>query len=271
LDNCFACGGMLAFALSFDEVIVTTVHGRPQQTLADLDAVGADPTHQRPVTNVVAVAVIALTALPILAPTTGRARARRSPRGEIGGGACRVVPWKETSCSRPDCYRESFVAGTETPERVLNPKTEEVLHDCRRPRFSSVDGAVTRRGRGVQDLGGDDAGGKVRPAASSWRTQVRTGRVKRFAALEALNCGKPRLRVLQDEMPGRLSICFRFFAGAVRAMAHGAVAGEYWPGTRQWSGVIPLGSSGRSAMELSAHDGGMESLRLHWRGETRSS
>ena len=36
-----------------------------------------------------------------------------------------------------------------------------------------------------------------------------------FATLEALNCGKPRIRVLQDEMPG-VTDCFRFFAGAVR-------------------------------------------------------
>ena len=34
-----------------------------------------------------------------------------------------------------------------------------------------------------------------------------------FATLEALNCGKPRIRVLQDEMPA-VSDCFRFFAGA---------------------------------------------------------
>ena len=46
-----------------------------------------------------------------------------------------------------------------------------------------------------------------------------------FATLEALNCGKPRIRVLQDEMPAIVD-CFRFFAGAVRTM-HGAVAGEY--------------------------------------------
>ena len=40
-------------------------------------------------------------------------------------------------------------------------------------------------------------------------------------ALEALNCGKPRIRVLQDEMPAIVD-CFRFFAGAVRIDArHG--------------------------------------------------
>jgi aminobutyraldehyde dehydrogenase len=34
---------------------------------------------------------------------------------------------------------QSFVAGTETPERVLNPKTEEVLTTC--PSLASqVDG-----------------------------------------------------------------------------------------------------------------------------------
>ena len=49
-----------------------------------------------------------------------------------------------------------------------------------------------------------------------------------FATLEALNCGKPRIRVLQDELPAIVD-CFRFFAGAVRNM-HGPVAGEYLAG-----------------------------------------
>ena len=51
-----------------------------------------------------------------------------------------------------------------------------------------------------------------------------------FATLEALNCGKPRLRVLNDEIPAIVD-CFRFFAGAVRMM-HGRVAGEYIAGIR---------------------------------------
>src|SRR5690349_2861054 len=60
-----------------------------------------------------------------------------------------------------------------------------------------------------------------------------------FATLEALNCGKPRIRVLQDEIPGIVD-CFRYFAGAARAM-HGAVAGEYLPGFTSMIRRDPIG------------------------------
>jgi putative spermidine/putrescine transport system permease protein len=60
-------GGMLAFALSFDEVIVTTFTAGQQETLpiwiAESELVRP---RERPVTNVVAVFVIAVTFIPIL-------------------------------------------------------------------------------------------------------------------------------------------------------------------------------------------------------------
>jgi putative spermidine/putrescine transport system permease protein len=60
-------GGMLAFALSFDEVIVTTFTAGQQQTLPIWMLAELLRPRQRPVTNVVAVFVIAVTFLPILA------------------------------------------------------------------------------------------------------------------------------------------------------------------------------------------------------------
>jgi putative spermidine/putrescine transport system permease protein len=59
-------GGMLAFALSFDEVIVTTFTAGQQQTLPIWIFSQLTRPRQRPVTNVVAVFVIALTTIPIL-------------------------------------------------------------------------------------------------------------------------------------------------------------------------------------------------------------
>ena len=67
ISTALLAGGMLAFALSFDEVIVTTFTAGQQQTLPIWMLSELIRPHQRPVTNVVAVAVIALTALPILA------------------------------------------------------------------------------------------------------------------------------------------------------------------------------------------------------------
>ena len=59
-------GGMLAFALSFDEVIVTTFTAGQQTTLPIWMLSELVRPRQRPVTNVVAVLVITVTMLPIL-------------------------------------------------------------------------------------------------------------------------------------------------------------------------------------------------------------
>ncbi|HWA44675.1 MAG TPA: ABC transporter permease [Hypericibacter adhaerens] len=59
-------GGMLAFALSFDEVIVTTFTAGQQQTIPIWILGQLLRPRERPVTNVVAVFVILVTMLPIL-------------------------------------------------------------------------------------------------------------------------------------------------------------------------------------------------------------
>ncbi len=59
-------GGMLAFALSFDEVIVTTFTAGQQTTLPIWMLGELVRPRQRPVTNVVAVFVMAVTFVPIL-------------------------------------------------------------------------------------------------------------------------------------------------------------------------------------------------------------
>ena len=59
-------GGMLAFALSFDEIIVTTFTAGQQQTLPIWIFSSLVRPRQRPVTNVVAVLVVVLTFVPII-------------------------------------------------------------------------------------------------------------------------------------------------------------------------------------------------------------
>ena len=59
-------GGMLAFALSFDEVIVTTFTAGQQETLPIWIFSQLVKPRQRPVTNVVAVFVVLATFIPIL-------------------------------------------------------------------------------------------------------------------------------------------------------------------------------------------------------------
>lgn len=74
-------GGMLAFALSFDEVIVTTFTAGQQETLPIWILNQLTRPRQRPVTNVVALFVIALTFIPILL-----ANRLTQGTGEVAGG-----------------------------------------------------------------------------------------------------------------------------------------------------------------------------------------
>jgi putative spermidine/putrescine transport system permease protein len=67
LGTALLAGGMLAFALSFDEVIVTTFTAGQQQTLPIWMLEELIRPRQRPVTNVVAMVVVLVTLLPILA------------------------------------------------------------------------------------------------------------------------------------------------------------------------------------------------------------
>jgi putative spermidine/putrescine transport system permease protein len=59
-------GGMLAFALSFDEIIVTTFTAGQQETLPIWIFNQLTKPRQRPVTNIAALFVIAVTIIPIL-------------------------------------------------------------------------------------------------------------------------------------------------------------------------------------------------------------
>ncbi len=66
LSTALLAGGMLAFALSFDEVIVTTFTAGQQATLPIWMLEELVRPRQRPVTNVVAMVVVIVTLLPIL-------------------------------------------------------------------------------------------------------------------------------------------------------------------------------------------------------------
>jgi len=66
IGTALLAGGMLAFALSFDEVIVTTFTAGQQATLPIWMLEELVRPRQRPVTNVVAMVVVLVTLLPIL-------------------------------------------------------------------------------------------------------------------------------------------------------------------------------------------------------------
>ncbi|BCH56982.1 hypothetical protein RvVAR031_pl03130 (plasmid) [Agrobacterium vitis] len=83
IGSALLAGGMLAFALSFDEVIVTTFTAGQQQTLPIWMLEELIRPHERPVTNVVAMIVVLVTFLPIL----GACMLTRS--GEESCGSCK--------------------------------------------------------------------------------------------------------------------------------------------------------------------------------------
>ncbi|HWQ13771.1 MAG TPA: ABC transporter permease [Roseiflexaceae bacterium] len=82
LATALLAGGMLAFALSFDEIIVTTFTAGQQETLPIWIYKQLTRPRQRPVTNVVALFVIAVTVIPILLAS----RLTRDTSHVAGGG-----------------------------------------------------------------------------------------------------------------------------------------------------------------------------------------
>jgi len=65
IGTALLAGGLLAFALSFDEVIVTTFTAGTQQTLPIWILANLRLPNQRPLVNVVAVVMILVSAIPV--------------------------------------------------------------------------------------------------------------------------------------------------------------------------------------------------------------
>jgi aminobutyraldehyde dehydrogenase len=131
----------------------------------------------------------------------------------------------------------SFEAGTETEENVLNPRTGESIVLLPEASQAQIDRAVAAAAAAFESWS------RTTPGQRSGYLLKIADRIDAeaaaFAALEALNCGKPINAVTNDEMPA-IADCFRFFAGAVRCMP-GSVAGEYLPGMTSMIRRDPIG------------------------------
>jgi aminobutyraldehyde dehydrogenase len=119
-----------------------------------------------------------------------------------------------------------FEAGQEAREQILNPRTGGLILEVPEASNAQVDRAVAAARKAF------DGWSRTTPAERSAALLRIADRIEReahdFAALEALNCGKPINAALNDEIPAIVD-CYRFFAGAVRTQ-HGALAGEYLAG-----------------------------------------
>ena len=130
-----------------------------------------------------------------------------------------------------------FVAGEGAAEAIVNPSTGEVIIHINEASLAQVEQAT-------------------KSAAAAFMTWYKTTPKDRatmlltladkidahaieLAELESLNCGKPYLAALNDEMPAVADV-FRYFAGAARNM-HGSAAGEYLAGFTSMIRRDPVG------------------------------
>ncbi|WP_275783671.1 gamma-aminobutyraldehyde dehydrogenase [Pararhizobium gei] len=137
----------------------------------------------------------------------------------------------------------TFEAGTETEELILNPRTGARIIDLAEASQSqierAVDAAETAFDTWSMTTPGERSGYLLRIADAIEKD------ADAFAALEALNCGKPINAVRNDELPAIVD-CWRFFAGAIRTL-HAPVGGEYLPGHTSMIRRDPVGIIGSIA------------------------
>ena len=136
-----------------------------------------------------------------------------------------------------------FVTGEGQAEPILNPANGEQIAAVPEASFEQVNRAVNGAQRAFAQWS------RTTPASRSNLLLRLADLVERhaeeFAALESLNCGKPYLAVLNDELPAVVD-CFRFFAGAARCL-QGPLAGEYLEGHTSMIRRDPVGVVGSIA------------------------
>lgn len=132
---------------------------------------------------------------------------------------------------------DGFEPGQDAAEPVLNPRTGALILDVPEASSAQVDRAVAAARRAFEGWS------RTTPAERSAALLRIADRIEAdadaFAALEALNCGKPINAARNDEIPAIVD-CYRFFAGAVRCQ-HGALAGEYLAGHTSMIRRDPVG------------------------------
>jgi aminobutyraldehyde dehydrogenase len=130
-----------------------------------------------------------------------------------------------------------FEAGTEAEEKIFNPRTGETIFNLPEASSIQIEAAVNAAEKAFATWS------RTTPAQRSAYLLQIADRIEAeadgFAALEALNCGKPINAVKNDEIPAIVD-CYRFFAGAVRCMP-GQAAGEYMEGHTSMIRRDPVG------------------------------
>lgn len=132
---------------------------------------------------------------------------------------------------------QQLVRGEGPDEAILNPATGEVLCVVAEASPEQVNRAVSAASRAFeawsQTTPGERAGLLLKLADTI------EANAQQFARLESLNCGKPFVRALGDEIPA-IADCFRYFAGAARCIT-GTIGGEYLSGHTSMIRRDPIG------------------------------
>ena len=245
LGTALLAGALLAFALSFDEVIVTTFTAGAEQTLPIWISRNLSRPNQLPIINVVASVVILISIIPVYFAQ----RLTQEPRG-IGGGRAPAGPERRKLQARQ--RRPLEHDDHETPDlrrRRVDRRRRGRDHGGAEPGHRRGDrrgAAVQRRGRRPRRRGregGARRSGSRRPRASapsccsSSRTSI-DEHAEELAQLESQNVGKP-IAAARDEPPV-MADNLRFFAGAARLL-EGKAAGEYMREHTSWIRREPIG------------------------------
>ena len=247
LSTALIAGGLLAFALSFDEVIVTTFTAGAQTTLPIFILDNMRQGQQLPVVNVVAFVVILLTIIPVrsrssLTRDTRDRFADRNRRREheatkhtkLTGGDPSTRParrWRSSTRRRATDRRGSALRRTTSTAAVERAK-------------AALPGVARRH-----------AGRARGAAAQACGRDLRTTR--RSSPRSSRGTSASRSGLARDEMPFSADN-LRFFAGAARNL-EGKSAGEYIKGYTSMVRREPLGIVGRHLpVELPADDGDLE-------------
>jgi len=136
-----------------------------------------------------------------------------------------------------------LAAGAGQAEEIVNPASGAKVVDVAEASQEQIDAAVNAAATAFESWS------QTTPAERSGLLLELANRIEAdaeaFARLESLNCGKPFVRVLEDELPAIVDT-FRFFAGAVRCMG-GSAAGEYVAGHTSMIRRDPVGVVGSIA------------------------
>ncbi|HYH21998.1 MAG TPA: gamma-aminobutyraldehyde dehydrogenase [Azospirillum sp.] len=136
-----------------------------------------------------------------------------------------------------------LVAGEGRSETIVNPATGMPLVEVNEASAEQLEAALAAASRAFDDWS------RSTPATRSALLLAVADQIvsnaEELSRLESLNCGKPYVRVLNDEIPAIADV-FRFFAGAVRCMT-GSATGEYMANHTSMIRRDPLGVVGSIA------------------------